>query len=124
MFFFAVVFWAVVVFFAGIFFAATFFAAAFFVLSFFAAAFRVVFFAVSGFFAATASFSGFFPGVQENTATPSADRLSLPTLLHYLKASHVYYIDFQLPFIRKELVEALDETDNLARIILVFSASI
>lgn len=39
----------------------------------------------------------------------NADRLSLPTLLHYLKASHVYYIDFQLPFIRKELVEALDE---------------
>ena len=48
----------------------------------------------------------------------NADRLSLPTLLHYLKASHVYYIDFQLPFIRKELVEALDETDNLARLIL------
>ena len=44
-----------------------------------------------------------------------ADRLSLPTLLHYLKASHAYYIDFQLPFIRKELVEALDEKDNLAQ---------
>lgn len=39
----------------------------------------------------------------------NADRLSLPTLLHYLKASHAYYIDFQLPLIRKELVEALDE---------------
>ena len=48
----------------------------------------------------------------------NADRLSLPTLLHYLKASHAYYIDFQLPFIRKELVEALDEKDNLARLIL------
>lgn len=48
----------------------------------------------------------------------NADRLSLPTLLHYLKASHTYYIDFQLPFIRKELVDALDETDNLARLIL------
>jgi len=48
----------------------------------------------------------------------NADRLSLPTLLHYLKASHAYYIDFQLPFIRKELVEALDENDNLARLIL------
>lgn len=42
----------------------------------------------------------------------------MPTLLHYLKASHAYYIDFQLPFIRKELVEALDENDNLARLIL------
>ena len=48
----------------------------------------------------------------------NADRLSLSTLLHYLKASHSYYIDFQLPFIRKELVEALDEKDNLARLIL------
>lgn len=48
----------------------------------------------------------------------TADRLSLSTLLHYLKASHAYYIDFQLPFIRKELVEALDEKDNLARLIL------
>ena len=48
----------------------------------------------------------------------NADRLSLPTLLHYLKASHAYYIDFQLPFIRKELVDALDEKDNLARLIL------
>ena len=48
----------------------------------------------------------------------NADRLSLPTLLHYPKASHAYYIDFQLPFIRKELVDALDETDNLARLIL------
>ena len=48
----------------------------------------------------------------------NAERLSLSTLLHYLKASHAYYIDFQLPFIRKELVEALDENDNLARLIL------
>ncbi len=48
----------------------------------------------------------------------NADRLSISTLLHYLKASHAYYIDFQLPFIRKELVDALDESDNLARLIL------
>ena len=47
-----------------------------------------------------------------------ATRLSMPTLLQYLKASHDYYIGFQLPFIRKELVEALDERDNLARLIL------
>ena len=48
----------------------------------------------------------------------NVSRLSLPTLLHYLKASHAYYIDFQLPFIRKELLEALDEKDNLARLIM------
>ncbi len=46
------------------------------------------------------------------------DKLSVPTLMQYLKASHEYYLDFQLPFIRKELVDALDENDNLARLIL------
>lgn len=45
-------------------------------------------------------------------------RLSVPTLLQYLKASHDFFIGFQLPFIRKELVDALDENDNLARLIL------
>ena len=39
-------------------------------------------------------------------------RISVPTLLHYLKASHEYLS------IRKELLEALDENDNLARLIM------
>ncbi len=47
-----------------------------------------------------------------------SDRFSIPTLLHYLKASHEYYINFQLPFIRTKLVTALDENDNLARLIV------
>ena len=47
-----------------------------------------------------------------------ADRLSIPTLIKYLKASHAYFLDFQLPFMRKALVAALDENDNLARLIL------
>ena len=37
-----------------------------------------------------------------------AENISVPTLLKYLKASHAYYIEFQLPFMRKELAEALD----------------
>ena len=45
-------------------------------------------------------------------------KLSVPTLLKYLKASHEYYLEFQLPFIRSALVAALDENDNLARLIL------
>ncbi len=45
-------------------------------------------------------------------------KLSIPTLMQYLKASHAYFLDFQLPTIRKELVAALDENDNLARLIL------
>lgn len=40
-------------------------------------------------------------------------RLSVSTLLKYLKASHEYYLGFQLPFIRKELKEALEGEDGL-----------
>ena len=46
------------------------------------------------------------------------ENLSVPTLLQYLRASHEYYLGFQLPFIRKELEDALDENDNLGRLIL------
>lgn len=46
------------------------------------------------------------------------ERLSVPTLLHYLKASHNYYIGFELPFIRRELEDALDKDDSLAKLIL------
>lgn len=45
-------------------------------------------------------------------------KLSVPTLMQYLKASHEYFLGFQLPTIRKELVDALDEKNNLARLII------
>ena len=48
----------------------------------------------------------------------NSDRLSIPTLMHYLKASHDYYLRFQLPFIRRELADALDEHSSLAQLIL------
>ena len=48
------------------------------------------------------------------------NQLSVPTLLHYLEASHAYFLDFQLPYIRRELTESLDENDSLARLILRF----
>ena len=44
--------------------------------------------------------------------------LSIPTLLHYLKASHDYYLNFQLPSSRKQLVDALDVNDSLAKLII------
>ncbi len=46
------------------------------------------------------------------------ERINVPTLLHYLEASHAYYLDFQLPFIRKELEESLDSNDQLGLLIL------
>ena len=48
------------------------------------------------------------------------DQLSVPTLLHYLEASHAYFLDFQLPYIRRELQESLDERESLAKLILRF----
>ncbi|MBP5370942.1 MAG: helix-turn-helix transcriptional regulator, partial [Bacteroidales bacterium] len=48
------------------------------------------------------------------------EKISVPTLLRYLKASHAYYLDFQLPFIRRELAESIDENDKMGRLILKF----
>ena len=48
------------------------------------------------------------------------EQLSVPTLLHYLQDSHAYFLEFQLPYIRRELSESLDENDSLGRLILKF----
>ena len=50
----------------------------------------------------------------------SDEKISVPTLLHYLEASHAYFLDFQLPYIRRELTESLNESNSLARLILRF----
>ncbi|MGN1264565.1 MAG: LuxR C-terminal-related transcriptional regulator [Muribaculaceae bacterium] len=50
--------------------------------------------------------------------TSQDELLSLPTLLQYLKASHQYFLDFQLPDIRRELEEALTPGDNMTALIL------
>lgn len=46
------------------------------------------------------------------------EQLSVSTLLHYLEASHDYFLDFQLPYIRRELEESLDENNSLAVLIM------
>ncbi len=46
------------------------------------------------------------------------EQINVPTLLHYLEASHAYYLDFQLPFIRRELQESISENDQLGQLIL------
>ncbi|MDD7335972.1 MAG: helix-turn-helix transcriptional regulator [Prevotella sp.] len=47
-----------------------------------------------------------------------AGQLSVDTLLKYLRASHQYYLGFELPFIKKELQGALDSDDSVTRFIL------
>ena len=46
------------------------------------------------------------------------ERLSVPTLIHYLEASHVYYLDFQLPYIRRELEESIGSDNHLGVLIM------
>ena len=56
--------------------------------------------------------------INDSNDIEDINKLSVPTLLKYLKASHEYYLNFQLPFIRKELEDALDRNDSLALLIL------
>ncbi len=48
------------------------------------------------------------------------ERLDVPTLMHYLDASHSYYLDFQLPFIRRELQDSLKPDESVGRLIVRF----
>ena len=52
------------------------------------------------------------------------DQISVQTLMHYLEASHSYYLDFQLPFIRQELQDSLDSGDSLAMLRLSSTAKL
>ena len=47
-----------------------------------------------------------------------AGQLSVATLLKYLKASHQYYLGFELPAIKRELQGALDSDDSVTRFIM------
>lgn len=48
------------------------------------------------------------------------DRISVSTLIRYLQASHKYYLGFQLPTIRVKLYSALDDTNDVAKLIMNF----
>ena len=49
-------------------------------------------------------------------------KLSLRSLIHYLKQAHSYFLDFKLPMIRRNLLEAIDcsGSDEIAFLILKF----
>lgn len=50
------------------------------------------------------------------------ESVSLPSLIRYLKQSHEYFLDFNLPGIRRKLIEAIDcsGTDGIAMLIIRF----
>lgn len=56
--------------------------------------------------------------INNSTNFENDDKISVSTLLHYLKASHTYYLDFQLPFIQRELKESISENDPLGKLIM------
>lgn len=47
-------------------------------------------------------------------------QIDVRTLLHYLDASHAYFLGYQLPSIRRQLAESFDEQDSLGHLILKF----
>lgn len=47
-----------------------------------------------------------------NNPTPDTSLLSLSSLLHYLKQSHVYFLDFYLPSIRRKLLDGINLKDS------------
>lgn len=58
--------------------------------------------------------------INDSASYENDEQISVPTLLHYLEASHTYYLDFQLPFIRRELQESISEGDQLGQLIMKF----
>lgn len=52
------------------------------------------------------------------TPKETDERISVNTLLGYLRASHRFFLDYQLPSIRKKLEEALTQGDSMAMLIL------
>ena len=53
-----------------------------------------------------------------NVGDVDVQRLDVATLMRYLRASHTYYLQFLLPFIREQLTACLDNESTLSRLIL------
>ena len=47
-----------------------------------------------------------------NYESPDIECLSLKSLLHYLKQSHIYFLDFNLPLIRRKLLDGIILKDS------------
>ena len=48
------------------------------------------------------------------------NQIDIRTLLRYLEASHTYFLDYQLPSIRRQLAESFNEQDSLGHLIMKF----
>ena len=59
---------------------------------------------------------------QTSFSVEELPKLSIPSLMDYLKNAHTYFLDFVLPMLRRKLIEAIDcsREDNVAFLILKF----
>ena len=46
------------------------------------------------------------------------EQIDVRTLLHYLDASHAYFLGYQLPSVRRQLAETFNESDSLGHLIM------
>lgn len=72
-------------------------------------------------FLAVANFISHEPYTYSN----EEEDFSLTALMDYLKRAHTYFLDFNLPAIRRKLIEAIDcsGTEDVSFLILKFSTS-
>lgn len=54
--------------------------------------------------------------------TESAENLSIPSLINYLKRAHSFFLDYNLPTIRRRLIDSIDYSDSegMAQLIIKF----
>lgn len=66
--------------------------------------------------------ANFISSEQTSFSVEELPKLSIPSLMDYLKNAHTYFLDFVLPMLRRKLIEAIDcsREDNVAFLILKF----
>lgn len=66
--------------------------------------------------------ANFISSEQTSFSVEELPKLSIPSLMDYLKNAHTYFLNFVLPMLRRKLIEAIDcsREDNAAFLILKF----
>lgn len=66
--------------------------------------------------------ANFISSEQTSFSVEELPKLSIPSLMDYLKNAHTYFLNFVLPMLRRKLIEAIDcsREDNVAFLILKF----
>ena len=66
--------------------------------------------------------ANFISSEQTSFSVEELPKLSIPSLMDYLKNAHTYFLDFVLPMLRRKLIEAIGFSceDNVAFLILKF----